>query len=45
MLKDEGYPQCLPINTTSNELIDSRHKVLQEIIKSSKEREEELLKY
>jgi hypothetical protein len=45
MLKGEGAPKYLPMNTTSNELIDSRHKVVQEILKSSKEREEELLKY
>lgn len=41
----EGDPNYLPINTTSNELIDSRDKVLQEIKQRSKEREEELLKY
>ena len=45
MLEGEGNPQNLPINTTSNELIESRDKVLIEIRESSKERENELLKY
>ncbi len=35
MLKGEGTPKYLPINTTSNELIESRQKVVQEIIKSN----------
>jgi hypothetical protein len=34
-LMGKGDPKSLPINTTSYELIDSRHKVLQEIIKSN----------
>lgn len=34
ILKDEGEPKYLPISTTSNELIESRYKVIQEIIKS-----------
>ena len=33
MLEGEGNPQNLPINTTSNELIYTRQKVVQEIIK------------
>jgi hypothetical protein len=45
MLEGEGNPKNLPINTTSNELIESRDKVLIEIKESSKEREKELLKY
>ena len=33
MLMSKGAPTYLPINTTSNELIESRYKVVQEIIK------------
>jgi len=33
MLKGEGDSKYQPINTTSNELIESRQKVVQEIIK------------
>jgi len=34
MLMSKGAPTYLPINTTSNELIYTRQKVVQEIIKS-----------
>lgn len=44
-LKGEGDTKSLPINTTSNELIYTRHKFVHENIKGSKERDEELLKY
>jgi hypothetical protein len=44
-LMGEGDPKSLPINTTSNELINSRYKVLQEIKQRSKEREVELLNF